>query len=230
MMSVGWWSIYRFQGGAVRLHFSIPLAAFVFGRFAFVPGFWLGFVVLVLGHELGHAAMVRAVGARLGNIDVHGLGGSCSWYGSPSPLGRAWIAWGGVFGQAVMLVLAYAYILLKLPISPFGGQLLSALTYSNLWLMAVNLLPIPPLDGAEAWALPGLLRTWFQQRKAKTARVEAVKAAKAGTARERAEQVWMFREPGKAKLRDDELDARADDLLKRAKERLAKRGTEEPKN
>ena len=121
MMSVGWLVLYRFRGGAVRLHFSIPLAAFVFGRFAFVPGFWLGFVVLVLGHELGHATMVRLVGARVGNIDVHGLGGSCSWYGSPSPIGRAWIAWGGVLAQAVMLLLAYAYIFLKLPVAPFGG-------------------------------------------------------------------------------------------------------------
>ena len=226
MMSVGWWSIYRFRGGAIRLHFSIPLAAFVFGRFAFVPGFWLGFVTIVLFHELGHAAMVRLVGARVSNIDVHGLGGSCSWYGNPTPLGRAWIAWGGVLAQAVVLAFAWTWILVRPPHSVFAAQLLSAYTYSNLWLMAINLLPIPPLDGAEAWALPGLLRKWWQLRRAK----QTLAKVKVASARERAEQAWHFREPSKAKLHDKELDARADDLLERAKKRLARRSEDEPKN
>ncbi|HVV86735.1 MAG TPA: hypothetical protein VHE35_26940 [Kofleriaceae bacterium] len=36
-------------------------------------------------------------------------------------------------------------------------QLVGALTVGNVWLMAINLLPIPPLDGAEAWPLFPLL-------------------------------------------------------------------------
>lgn len=223
MMSVGWWSVFRFRGGALRFHFTIPIAAFVFGRFQFAPGFWVGFVTLVLFHELGHAAMVRLVGARVGNIDVHGLGGSCSWYGNPSALGRAWIAWGGVLAQAVLLGVAYLWLAVRPPHSVFAAQLLAAYTFTNLWLIAINLMPIPPLDGAEAWALPGLLRQWWRRRK--TAQKAAEKPKQ--TARERAEQVWMFRE--KPKLHDAELEKRADDLLDRAKKRLAQRENE-PKN
>jgi hypothetical protein len=46
------------------------------------------------------------------------------------------VAWRRIFG---------------LPESPFGAELLRALTVGNTALMAINLLPIRPADGAVAW-------------------------------------------------------------------------------
>ena len=73
----GLWTIGRWRGVPIRLHWSIPLGALFFGHFEFVPGFWLGFVLLVLFHELGHAYLAHR--RRLGvlEVQVHGLGGVC---------------------------------------------------------------------------------------------------------------------------------------------------------
>ena len=37
--------------------------------------------------------------------------------------------------------------------APWQLQLASVFTSTNLWLIVINLLPIPPLDGSEAWRL-----------------------------------------------------------------------------
>ncbi len=154
----GYFELGRIGGVRVRLHWTAPLGAFVFGRLAIVPGFWLGFLGLIGLHELGHAAMVRASGARVIATEVHGLGGQCRWTGEVSSLQRALIAWGGVFAQAVVLLAAMgAKALLGPPTSAFTWQLYVACTDTNIWLMLLNLMPIPPLDGAEAWRIVGIL-------------------------------------------------------------------------
>lgn len=159
MFERGYLTIARFKGAPVRVHWSTPLGALVFTRFMFMPGAWLGFFLIVLFHELGHAALVKAARMQIVSIDVHGLGGVCRWYGVPSPRWRAIIAWGGVLAQALVLLLT-GMALLALPTitSPFVGQLVDTFLWTNLFIIAINLLPIPPLDGAEAWPLLGMLR------------------------------------------------------------------------
>jgi hypothetical protein len=44
---------------------------------------------------------------------------------------------------------------------PGGYQLGDALVYTNLMIMALNLVPLRPLDGAEAWPLLGMLPEIF---------------------------------------------------------------------
>jgi Zn-dependent protease len=138
----------------VRAHWSLPLGALLFGQGRFVPGFWLGFFLLVLIHELGHAALVKRYGHRVVSIDIHALGGACRWSGEATAIDRARIAWGGVLAQAVALALAVAAIALAgTPEAAIGSQLASAFTTTNVWLIAINLIPVAPLDGAEAWKL-----------------------------------------------------------------------------
>jgi hypothetical protein len=155
----GYLTVARFRGAPVRVHWSAPLGALFFTRFAFAPGAWVGFFLLLLLHELGHAVLVRAARMQVVSVDIHGLGGVCRWYGVPSPRWRAIIAWGGVAAQAIVLVLTLLALALLPPVtSAFAAQLLDTLVWTNLFLMALNLLPIPPLDGAEAWPLIGMLR------------------------------------------------------------------------
>ena len=170
----GYLAIGRWRGAPVRLHWTLPIGALVFGQGRFVPGFWLGFFLLVFVHELGHAVLVRRAGHGVVSIDIHALGGMCRWSGEPTAIDRARIAWGGVLAQAVAFAVASAAIALAgPPEGAFSGQLAAAFTVTNVWLMAINLLPVAPLDGGEAWKLPGLLlrrrraqRRWSQAQAA----------------------------------------------------------------
>ncbi|MBK6516982.1 MAG: M50 family metallopeptidase [Polyangiaceae bacterium] len=166
----GTWTIGRFRGAPIALHWSLPLGALFFGRFGWVPGFWLAFALVILVHELGHALVVRLTGNTVVHVLVHGLGGECRWDGDPTRLERACIAWGGVWAQLVLAAVAFTLLLIAPPSSLFTAELLHGLTWSNLFLAAFNLIPIPPFDGAEAWKLPGLLRERWRKRRLKTAR------------------------------------------------------------
>ena len=157
-MSGGYLTLGRWRGAPVRAHWTLPVGAFVFGQGRFLPGFWLGFFLLVLIHELGHAMLVRRYRQQVVSIDIHALGGVCRWTGDPTAIMRARIAWGGVLAQAVLLVAAYvALAIAGPPESVLAAHLAAAFTTTNIWMIAINLIPVPPLDGAEAWKLPGLL-------------------------------------------------------------------------
>jgi hypothetical protein len=167
----GYLMLGRWRGAAVRAHWTLPLAAFIFGQARFVPGFWTGFFLIVLIHEIGHARVVRRFKYQVISIDLHGVGGTCRWTGDAQPIQRATIAWGGVNAQAVAFFVAVAAMtILGPPRTPFAAQLASAFTVGNAWLIALNLIPVPPLDGAEAWKLPALLRARRRNRTAASAR------------------------------------------------------------
>ncbi len=150
----GYLTVGRCYGAPLRIHWTTPVGAYVFTGADYVPGAWLGFLLLVLAHEIGHAALVRAFRCRIVSIDVHGLGGVCSWQGGASEQQRATIAWGGVLGQLVVLFTTVLWARSFDPAShPFLAQLASAFTITNVLMMLLNLLPIHPLDGVEAWRL-----------------------------------------------------------------------------
>lgn len=171
-----WWSLGRVGGTPVRLHWSVLLGAVIFSGFRFAPGAWLGFVLVILVHELGHMVVVKLARQRALGIDIHGLGGECQWAGNATPMQRAAIAWGGVWGQLALFALALplSYVV-GAQLGQFGLDLFYALTWGSLFIAAINLLPFPPLDGAEAWRLPPMLyrrlrREIAYRRSAKEAR------------------------------------------------------------
>ncbi|MFO0568751.1 MAG: hypothetical protein U0263_24020 [Polyangiaceae bacterium] len=158
MLEAGSLTVARIRGAPIRLHWTIPLGALIFSGFRFAPGFWLGFVLLVLAHELGHALLVRLFGLRVEGIDITGFGGLCHWSGRATAAERGAIAWGGVLAQLVLLAVTVGSLaLVGRPRSLFAAELISVFTYTNVWLAAINLLPVPPLDGHEAWKLVGHL-------------------------------------------------------------------------
>ncbi len=168
MFEQGYWRIGRIRGVPVRFHWTVPVGAFLFGRFEFVPAFWLAFILIVLVHELGHAAMVWRYRHRVMSIDVTGFGGLCRWSGQPSRFERAAIAWGGVLAQALLLVVALILLLTGVwTVVPGGGQLAGALIHTNLMIMVLNLVPLPPLDGAEAWRILGMVPDLFTRHRAR---------------------------------------------------------------
>ncbi|MEM6956678.1 MAG: hypothetical protein AAF645_13375 [Myxococcota bacterium] len=152
MLSSAHVTLGRYRGVPVRMHLFAPLGALAFGRFEFVPGFWLGFFTLVIVHELGHAYLVQKRGLRAIEVMLHPFGGYCR-HESGSPLDNSIIAWGGVLAQALVLLLP-TVLLIQLGLWPntsFGAQLAHALVEINLVMIAFNLIPIRPFDGHLAW-------------------------------------------------------------------------------
>jgi hypothetical protein len=174
MLERGSLTVARLRGIPIRLHWTLPFGALVFSGFRFAPGFWTGFVLLVLFHELGHAALVRWFRLRVTGIDITGFGGLCSWSGMTTPLQRGAIAWGGVLAQAILLLATIAAMMvLGRPRSFFAAEIVSVFTFTNVYLIALNLLPIPPLDGWEAWRFVG--RLFKGERFAKKSRRERIR-------------------------------------------------------
>jgi len=161
MLGRGYWLLGHCWGAPIRLHFSLLIGLAVFGHFQFRPGFFVGYPLLVLCHELGHALLVRRFGHRVCAVEVTGFGGVCEWDGNATPFEEAAIAWGGVLAQALVYVGAWVWLWVEPPTSRFGAELAVTLTERNLWLIVLNLAPIPPLDGARAWRI---FAHW-QQRK-----------------------------------------------------------------
>lgn len=152
MLQGGYVEIGRFMGTPVRVHWSMPIGLFVLTGFSFSPGAWIGFLLVLLVHEIGHAWVARSMGFLVVGIDVSAVGGACRWGGDATSRQRAIVAWGGVLGQAALLFVALPLSWI-VPRMIFFGELIDVLIRTNLILAALNLLPMPPLDGAEAWRL-----------------------------------------------------------------------------
>jgi stage IV sporulation protein FB len=167
MLKAGYFRVGRLAGVDLRLHWSVPVGALVFGGLRFEPILWLAFMLVVLVHELGHVLMIRGLGFPLTGVDATGFGGHCRFRGSADALEHALIAWGGVIAQSLLLLgtwlgaLAFGH-----PASHAGALVEHAFVEVNLWILALNLLPFAPLDGARAWRLFGELaeRGWTLPR------------------------------------------------------------------
>jgi stage IV sporulation protein FB len=209
----GFLTIGHVLGAAVRLHWSLPLGLALYTRLRFVPGAWLGFVVIVLVHELGHALMAAGFGLRVLTVDAHGFGGVCRYEGYPTPKQRALVAWGGVIAQAALLLVTLALLgVAGWPSGAFAAQLVDALIWMNLTMIAFNLLPIQPLDGAEAWTILVILARSRALRREDAERKRARSETKA--------EIYKLDEP------DDALPPMPDEV-RRVLDRIMAQGREE---
>ncbi len=136
-----------------RVHFTVPIGLLIISRFQFAPGFWLGFLLVLIVHELGHAALVRRRGLRVVGIDLTGFGGLCK-HTLGTPRDTVIIAWGGVLGQLALGLLAFGLRgLVFARLGGTGADAYAAMTEYSAMLAGLNLLPLPGLDGAEAWKI-----------------------------------------------------------------------------
>ena len=84
-----------------------------------------------------------------------------AYAGLPTAKQQATIAWGGVIAQGALLIVSLVvFSALGWPEAGQRGELGDALTWTNASVAALNLLPIPPLDGADAWTLFRGRRWW----------------------------------------------------------------------
>ncbi len=123
--------------------------------------FGVGFVLLILMHELGHAWAIRRAGLQAGwPVFIPFFGAMIALRGSPRSRDvEAQIAYAGpLAGTAVSLLVAAIGLLAS-------SRLCIALAYTGFFLNLFNLVPIPPLDGgrvatvfsARAWIVGAIL-------------------------------------------------------------------------
>ena len=151
----------------VMIHWTALILAVIVSRFSFRPVVWLGVFIVILIHELGHAAAVLKARATVVAIRMDAMGGCCEWVGQVTRAQRLAIVWGGVLAQLLLFAIAIiVYIFIDLPFIEFWGQLLPILLQWNLILVAFNLIPLKPLDGYLAWRLLSMtFQDWRRQRR-----------------------------------------------------------------
>jgi stage IV sporulation protein FB len=155
MPDQGYTRLFSLAGAQVRLHFTVVFGLLYLSGPHFRPGTWLGYLVVILGHELGHALLARRYGLRVSSVDIHGFGGVCVHQAARSVWQDSVIAWGGVLMQLLFFAGAWAllrYVVLAGHAADFASTLLT----TNLVIAGLNLLPLNGLDGAAAWRLPRL--------------------------------------------------------------------------
>ncbi len=165
MLEGGSFTLAHVHGVPIRVHWTTPLGALLFTGFSLSPLVWIAFFLVVLVHELGHAACVRLYGYTVTSIEVNGLGGRCEWAGDPTAKEDAVIASGGVAAQALLFLVTTIALAVTGPTPWLLQGIAHVFTFVNLWMIAVNLLPIPPLDGSRAWALVPIVaaeRGWWK--------------------------------------------------------------------
>jgi Zn-dependent protease len=161
----GYLHLGRWRGVPIRVHVLTPLGALFFSGFRFDPAAWLGFFVIILLHEMGHALLVMRYGLGVSSIDILAFGGATRWSGQATGFQRSVIAWGGVLAQALLFGATALFVgIAGVPRSVFGRELVYVFTNTNLWVMALNLVPFPPFDGAQAWKIAGELKERWQSR------------------------------------------------------------------
>ena len=151
----------------VMIHWTALALAVIVTRFRFEPVAWLAVLFVILIHELGHAAAVLKARADVVAIRMDALGGCCEWVGGVTRAQRLLIVWGGVLAQLILFGIALAATIFIGPyISDFLYPFLHILLQWNLILVALNLLPIKPLDGYDAWRLLSMtLKDWRRRRR-----------------------------------------------------------------
>jgi stage IV sporulation protein FB len=154
MLQAGYFRVGRLATVVLRLHWSLPVGALVFGSLRLEPILWLVYLGVIIVHVLGHAGFVKALGFEVVGADLTGFGGQCRFRGSADALEHAIIAWGGILAQSVLLIIALMSTLVFGHATSHAGALVEqGCIQINLWIIALNALPFAPLDGARAWRL-----------------------------------------------------------------------------
>lgn len=123
-----------------------------------IPLFLLAAFLSVLIHELGHAFFVHRCKFRVDEIFVSVLYGVCRYSHPTNIVPPVSIAFGGILAQALLCFLIYGFHTLFLPIDIIALSYISYFHFFlhllfgfSIFMIAINALPVPGLDGEIIW-------------------------------------------------------------------------------
>ncbi|MGZ6144365.1 MAG: hypothetical protein ACXWLM_13570 [Myxococcales bacterium] len=143
--------------GPLHLHWSLLLGGALFCALQPHPLLLLGYAAVILVHVAGHALALSGTRLGVSAVMVHGLGGELLGEGETTPLRRSVIACCGVGAQLLLLGGA---LLFKRALPP---ELFDAFVRRNGIMLLLSLIPMRPLDGAQAWRLIPRLRAGMRR-------------------------------------------------------------------
>lgn len=143
--------------GPLHVHWSLLLGGAVFCALEPRPLLILGYLAVLLAHVFGHALALSGTRVGVSAVMLHGLGGELLGEGEVSPLRKSVIALAGVGAQLAILLAA---LLVRLP-----TDLHDAFIRRNGIMMLLALIPLRPLDGAQAWRIVPRLRSALRRAK-----------------------------------------------------------------
>lgn len=165
------WRLGQWRGIPISLHWTvfIGIAWFLYQTRSVLDTAvaFVAFCVLLLIHELGHAAVALWRQVEVHRIQLFFLHGNCAHELPDYELDDVLIAWGGVAAQLVVLLIALGADVLLAAVSPVAHVLAAPLFRvfigTNIFIMIFNLLPIASFDGAKAWRILPMLAEWGKE-------------------------------------------------------------------
>jgi len=116
---------------------------------------FVAFVALLAAHEFGHAIAAKSRRVKVYAIKLYVMHGQCEHEEPYYEKHDVFIAWGGVLAQLAILIVALACERLLVFLPPLAYEIVQPIFFTfinvNIVIMAINLIPVPPLDGAKAW-------------------------------------------------------------------------------
>lgn len=161
----------KLDGVSVRVHWTVVAGCVVLAAVS-VPlvltplcGIAAYFTAMLL-HEWGHTYVARRCRCRVYRIELYPFMGLTHFSTPYSHRDHSVIAWGGIGAQALVAVplLLFMATVGDTPFAPLN-VFITTLAWLCVSMILLNLLPIPPLDGALAWSrLPPVPRIRWGRR------------------------------------------------------------------
>jgi Zn-dependent protease len=155
--------LMRIHRVPVYLHWSFPAGALfpiTLAKFDPVPSLYLcvGYVLLVLWHEVGHLVAARLVEHQVVSIEISGVGGRCRTELPRDTRSAVFIYSGGLLAQLILFLIAVpGFSLLEEVNSEALSYFLIVATVMNALMFIVNVIPSRdangPTDGFVLWAI-----------------------------------------------------------------------------
>lgn len=162
MKRIQWRSLFeimRIKGVPVYAHWSVLLVgAYLLLRAIDQPResavVWVCYFGVILIHECGHLILAHRKGCEVHSIQLYAVFGITIFDAPRSRRDLCEIAWGGVLAQAVIAVPIYVWVaIFGFPRNGLVSIAFAMLGFFSLFIAAVNLIPVAPLDGKNAWFL-----------------------------------------------------------------------------
>jgi hypothetical protein len=152
------WRLGKWRGVPIALHWTVLLGLpwFYFQTRSVTAAAisFVGFLLLLVAHELGHAAVAMWRGVRVRKIQLYFIHGLCTHDEAYHEEDDVLIAWGGVAALSSCGSRLWRRELLKrLPPAAYRPSLCFAFSWNSTRDDDPQLIPVMP-DGAKAWRAP----------------------------------------------------------------------------